>query len=400
MHHTCLLLIGLITAPLFAGCIDGPATDLAGHVPQSGAKQVPPPEPVEPEASNFVPRASMLQDFHTGPAGPLAPARSPVTFSGRVLAPDIFFLTYGYDCGDGGPYDRAAAGSLLQSFHFEESYDNWSFVFDSPGFEADFDQRYSVGYYASAYFGKVPPSSTDVTVCSGHHVGADFELTLIPPTSKVLRGRVLVPGSCDAASRFVLDGPFDGWTYSFNIDGVRARFYGKHWHADAAEGTVPDDAWAVEVCSESKADVEFGLILSPPAPNGNARGAQQHAGAWYAGLARPNAPCFSSGLPLPSDPAADGVLYDSFRINPATRGQPYKIAVTDNVAEEAPFLMPGVLVSFYDPGGEQVPVSSFAPKDSEGRIRPLVPDEAARGVLWSCETGPVRATYISGAFVE
>ncbi|MEK6985916.1 MAG: PKD domain-containing protein [Candidatus Thermoplasmatota archaeon] len=76
------------------------------------------------------------------------------------------------------------------------------------------------------------------------------------------------PGSSDVSGNYhTLEADYTGWSFAFDVDGMAALFAsGVDYRGDkAASGTVPADADSVFACSETAANTDYILTLTPPA---------------------------------------------------------------------------------------------------------------------------------------
>lgn len=64
--------------------------------------------------------------------------------------------------------------------------------------------------------------------------------------------------------QFGFNRSFAGWSYAFNVSGLAVHFHPDAPGADLAMGIVPTDAFAAFVCSPTRANVHFALVLAPP----------------------------------------------------------------------------------------------------------------------------------------
>lgn len=211
---------------------------------------------------------------------PTVPRLAPVVFSGSVIAPDPHYQAHGTCPSYDGWYGDLSMYVTWDSFGSTGRYAGWSYSFDVPGLVADFGAD-ALGPQPT---GTVPVGDTVLRVCSASASNTAFKLTLTPPGSVILAGRITAPhpewydnGVCSGAAGWVYDAvpteptrvhfrlrqDHTNWTFAFNVPGLVAGFHDGYAHFAQASGTVPPGATFATVCSPSKANADFELVLTP-----------------------------------------------------------------------------------------------------------------------------------------
>ncbi|HEX9816060.1 MAG TPA: hypothetical protein VGB18_03680, partial [Candidatus Thermoplasmatota archaeon] len=162
------------------------------------------------------------------------------------------------------------------------------------------------------------------------------------------------------------------------------------YRIDVSPCTAASGEFKLEALAELSAATSHRPVSGEDAPVGYA---QSHQATWTSGIVSgwhgvcyANGGVFNEGIGFQM--ALDGVAFDAFDLNDAAVGAHFQATFVRTVTDGR-YLIEPVGISFLSRDGNPI----YSASTLEEPIEHVVPPEARTGILWSCASGPMQATF-------